>query len=155
MSDHNPETVYSTAEREVMLAGMRRASTAFYGLATAIGNHPFVEFAGLMNEYIKLCDDAHERGIDFTQCNAHTGVKLPMPSHAVDYINEKLSCIFSGRAAVFQRPDAVKEWLMGDALCPCCEGVSGCSPACTFEDDLPHEAERMKEVRALLFGNGA
>ena len=87
-------TVYSLAEREKMLADMRKTSTVFYGLATAIGNHPFIEFAGLMNEYIKLCHDAHERGIDFTQCNIHTGVGLPMPSHSVAYINEKLSCIF-------------------------------------------------------------
>jgi hypothetical protein len=92
-TDHQ---VYSFAEREIMLKKMHDASMAFYSWATSIGNHPFIEFTGLLNEYIKICRTAHEMGIDFTQCNTHTGMKLPVPPYSVDYINEKLECIFQG-----------------------------------------------------------
>lgn len=76
---------------------MRQASNAFYAAATQIGNHPFIEFTGLMNEYIQCCERAHEDGIDFTQCSKHSGQLLPMEPHEIDYINEKLECIFTGR----------------------------------------------------------
>jgi len=40
------------------LDAMAQASGAFYAAAIRIGNHPFIEFTGLMNEYIKICADA-------------------------------------------------------------------------------------------------
>lgn len=64
---------YSREELETMLAGMRRASSAFYRDAARIGCHPFIEFAGLMNEYIKLCEIALARGVDFTETSVHGG----------------------------------------------------------------------------------
>lgn len=84
------------SEREVALTRMQDASNAFYRDAVAIGNHPFIEFTGLMNEYIKACRDAHKKGIDFSDCNTHSGRKLPLHPVQSDYINEKLECIFSG-----------------------------------------------------------
>lgn len=90
--------VTSPAERERMLVQMREASSAFYRAAAQIGNHPFIEFTGLINEYIKTCEAAHRDGVDFTQCNTHTGTALPLADFSVDYINEKLECIFTGRA---------------------------------------------------------
>ena len=86
----------TAAEREVALAKMRETSAAFYASAKRIGNHPFIEFAGLMNEYILACQRAHERGIDFSECNQHSGLVLPLHETMSDYINEKLACIFSG-----------------------------------------------------------
>lgn len=83
-------------EREAALAAMQQASDAFYRAATRIGNHPFIEFTGLMNEYIKCCKLAHEDGIDFTECNTHAGQSLPIPGFSLDYMNEKLECIFTG-----------------------------------------------------------
>lgn len=74
---------HTPQERAVMLLGMRRTADAFYQQAVVIGNHPFIEFSGLLNEYIKLCEWAHADGIDFTQRN----------------MREKLDCIFSGRLA--------------------------------------------------------
>jgi hypothetical protein len=83
-------------ERAVALEQMQAASDAFYRSAISIGNHPFIEFAGLMNEYITACRSAHKEGIDFTDCNKHNGQVLPLRPTMSDYINEKLECIFSG-----------------------------------------------------------
>lgn len=84
------------AEREDALIKMTQASDSFYRAAVSIRNHPFIEFAGLMNEYIAACRAAHTSGIDFTECNAHSGRTLPLKPMMSDYINEKLGCIFSG-----------------------------------------------------------
>lgn len=97
-----PETVHSAEEREWMLEQMQAVKNGFYAAAQRIGNHPFVEFAGLLHEYIEACRVAHAAGIDFTQCNSHSGVALPLHNHQVDYINEKLGCIFTGRSVMSQ-----------------------------------------------------
>lgn len=83
-----------------MLERMQQASNAFYGAAVQIGCHPFIEFTGLLNEYIQICVRAQEQNIDFTQCNTHSGVNLPMRHYEVDYVNQKLECIFTGRSVV-------------------------------------------------------
>ncbi len=83
-----------------ILKDMEAVSNEFYRRAVVIGCHPFIEFTGLMNEYIKVCAAAHKEGIDFTQCNTHTGKDLPMREHQVDYVNEKLECIFTGRSVM-------------------------------------------------------
>lgn len=88
------ETVYSAKEREEILQKMTEASQVFYSMATAIGNHPFIEFTGLMNEYIAICRNAHEQGVDFTQANIHTGGSIPIENHNVAYLGEKLACIY-------------------------------------------------------------
>jgi hypothetical protein len=89
--------ILNTKEREIALAKMKEASSVFYAQATRIGVHPFIEFCGLMNEYIKACEDAHAQGIDFSEFNTHSGKQLPLKSYMIDYINEKLECIFTGR----------------------------------------------------------
>jgi len=83
-------------ERLVALSRRQETSDACYRSAISIGNHPLIEFAGLMNEYITACRAAHAKGIDFTQCNVHNGQVLPLHPVMSDYINEKLECIFSG-----------------------------------------------------------
>ncbi|KQY88299.1 hypothetical protein ASD35_11965 [Pelomonas sp. Root1444] len=83
-------------ERERAIALMQQASNTFYRSATTIGNHPFIEFAGLMNEYINACRSAHAQGIDFSECNRHSGLALPLHPVMSDYLNEKLECIFAG-----------------------------------------------------------
>ena len=87
-------------ERAKALEQMQAVSSGFYMQAVRIGVHPFIEFCGLMNEYIKACRLAHERGIDFSECNTHSGTDLPLESFAVEYINEKLECIFTGRSVM-------------------------------------------------------
>lgn len=87
----------NTDERAQALHTMEMVSSVFYSMAVRIGVHPFIEFTGLMNEYIKACQHAHAKGIDFTNCNAHSGVELPLEEYMVRYINEKLNCIFGDR----------------------------------------------------------
>jgi hypothetical protein len=76
---------------------MAKAINDFYHAAADTGVHPFVEFAGVMTAYEKTCRRTHEVGIDFTECNRHTGVALPMEGYEVKYLTEKLDCIFDGR----------------------------------------------------------
>lgn len=59
-------------------------STGVDGDARRIGNHPFIEFTGLMNEYIVMCENALAQGIDFTETSIHgDGKPLPMREHNV------------------------------------------------------------------------
>lgn len=76
------------------LRGMRYASGVFYSLSVQCNNHAFIEFTGLMNEYIKVCAEAAEAGRDFTQASVHTGNRLEMRDFQKAYIREKLDCIF-------------------------------------------------------------
>ncbi len=91
---------YSSAERSEMLAKMREASNQFYTAAVQTGCHSFIEFTGLMNEFINLCEAANVAGNDFTQSNVHLqGVTLPMREHHAAYLGEKLGCIFASSFA--------------------------------------------------------
>lgn len=85
---------YSKEEREQMLAGMSRISALFYSQATQLGCHGFIEFCGLMNEFIKVCGAAHERGEQFPFANTHSGTVLPFEPYNFAYLAEKLDCIY-------------------------------------------------------------
>lgn len=98
--DNAHQQMMSHEQREEALARMQQLSDAFYRVATSIGVHPFIEFAGLMNEYIKCAREAHDSGIDFSACNTHCSQDLPMYPHSINYINEKLECIFTGRSVM-------------------------------------------------------
>jgi len=87
----------SATERERALQRMDEAIRRFYSEAVQIGNHPFIEFAGLMTAYSKSCRRAHEDGVDFSECNRHAGRELPMEQFEIAYLGEKLSCIFGSR----------------------------------------------------------
>lgn len=87
-------------EREHCIDLMAAATCAFYSLSKIIGNHPFIEFTGLLNEYIKICRRAHDAGVDFSDCSGHTGIDLPLSENNIRYINEKLECIFGGRISI-------------------------------------------------------
>lgn len=94
-------------QRTEALIKMRDASKKFYAAACATNNHPFIEFTGVINEYIKACEKAHEQDIDFSECNTHTGTQLPMEPFMVNYINEKLECIFVGRVMMRQKDQSL------------------------------------------------
>ena len=85
------------AERELALHRMQETVNRFYSAAIQIGNHPFIEFTGVMTAYVKSCQRAHEAGVDFSECNRHAGRELPIEAFEVDYLVEKLDCIFGGR----------------------------------------------------------
>jgi hypothetical protein len=89
----------STAEeREETLQQMTAISAKFYDLVfhANMGSkaHAFVEFTGLMNEYIQICREAEKQGIDFGHANTHSGKALPMQDHQAQYLAEKLNCIY-------------------------------------------------------------
>lgn len=91
---------YTPMQLKAMIDGMHAASDAFYKHAVRVGNHAFIEFTGFMNEYIKLCEDALARGVDFTRANVHSGAELvPMQTYHADYIGEKFGCIFASSFA--------------------------------------------------------
>jgi hypothetical protein len=87
------------AHLEAVIFKMRQASHNFYGAACASGNHAFIEFCGLMNEYIKACELALQEGIDFTMLNKHCGEHLPFKPYFADYLGEKLGCIYGPELA--------------------------------------------------------
>jgi len=87
----------NAAERETAIAAMHGAVHRFYLDAIGIGHHPFIEFAGVMTAYVKSCERVHRYGVDFSQCNRHTGRPLPIADFELYYLAEKLGCIFDGR----------------------------------------------------------
>lgn len=106
-----------TACDKAKLAGMIRlmqaASSRFYSSAVHTGNHAFIEFTGLMNEYIKLCQDALAAGEDFTTTSVHTGKALPMAAYHAAYLGEKIGCIYGTALAAPKLRAAFEEKLYG------------------------------------------
>ncbi len=88
------------AELDEMLFNMDLVASHFYRQAVRIGNHAFIEFTGLMNEYIKICARMRKAEIDFALASGHTGTPLIVEPHEINYINEKLECIFVGLATI-------------------------------------------------------
>lgn len=85
---------------EDSLVKMREASNQFYVAATKVQCHAFIEFTGLMNEYIKVCEANLKRGTDFRELNVHGEGQLHVEPYELDYIGEKLNCIFQGALEV-------------------------------------------------------
>lgn len=86
---------YTRDERKALLEGMQRISDAYYSMSASLGVHPFIEFAGLMNEFIKLCYAAEAAGDEtWPFASTHSGRSLPMKSFHVLYLAEKLDCIY-------------------------------------------------------------
>lgn len=81
-------------ELEACVQRMKAASHEFYKAAVKTGCHPFIEFTGFMNEYIKLAEKAARAGIDFRNLNTHSGKALPMETFEASYVAEKFDCIF-------------------------------------------------------------
>lgn len=81
-----------------MVERMRNVANATYDLFFRAGMgddaHAFLEFNGLMQKYVQLCRKAAERGIDFREANVHLGTPLPVATHDMAYLGEKLRCIF-------------------------------------------------------------
>ena len=92
--------MHTREELEAMLPLMAQASNEFYPKAQRIGNHAFIEFTGLMNEYIQICRRSLEREVDFAAANVHSGVSLEPEDYQVKYMCEKFECIFG---AMFQK----------------------------------------------------
>lgn len=79
---------------KIVIERMQAVSAQFYLSATHTGCHAFIEFCGLMNEYIKICQASLEKGIDFRMANTHNEIALVMQTHHAKYLAEKLDCIY-------------------------------------------------------------
>lgn len=67
---------------------------AMFNAGVSSHAHAVMEFCGLINEYLSMCSDALRNGVDFRECNIHSGRGLPMkPCHA-RFVGEKLACIY-------------------------------------------------------------
>lgn len=77
-----------------IIAKMQQVSSAFYAGAVHTENHAFIEFCGLMGEYIKICQATLNSGIDFTKANIHIGQNLVFCDYNEIYLREKLECIY-------------------------------------------------------------
>ncbi|AGZ61748.1 MAG: hypothetical protein [Phormidium phage MIS-PhV1A] len=75
---------------------MQKASNEFYTSSAKTQCHAFIEFTGLMNEYIKICEDFQmaNPNEDFRSLNAHSGKSLKLQPFERLYIKEKLNCIY-------------------------------------------------------------
>lgn len=80
-------------ELEASLIKMRIASSQFYALAVRCDLHQFVEFNGLLAKYIDLCEKTLAANKDFVQEPFRA---FEYAEHDINYINEKLGCIFEG-----------------------------------------------------------
>jgi len=81
-------TEYSVEERERMLARMKEVRDSFYAAAVRVGLHQFIEFAGFMGEFIKICESMHRDGVDFGTND------LAPKDYQMMYVAEKFDCIF-------------------------------------------------------------
>lgn len=97
-------------ECEASLTVMNDASQNFYNAAVRADNHAFIEWTGLINEYIKRCEDALANGQDFRHINKHAGKGMAVPGFALNYLNEKLGCIFGGAVMVTRTPAPQKRY---------------------------------------------
>lgn len=84
------ENPFLSDEERAIVKKMRRASTDFYLAACNAGCHAFIEFTGLMNEFIKLCEGSP----GFEHLNAHGSEHLAFESYHIKYVVEKLECIY-------------------------------------------------------------
>jgi len=90
-----PDSLPQTPEE--ILEAMKAVSHNYYREAIATNCHTFIEFTGLMNEYIKICErNLKQRGVDFTKTSVHNPgqPKLQIEDWELAYINDKLRCIF-------------------------------------------------------------
>ena len=94
MTKHIGDVGYTDVELKDMIAKMHAVSSRFYPAAASTGCHAFVEFTGLMNEFIKICEQSLAAEVDFATSNTHSGKSLVVHPYNAAYIVEKLDCIF-------------------------------------------------------------
>lgn len=63
----------------------------------------------------------------------------------------KLDRLRSVHRALRRRVARMESWMEGYAYCPCCQQARQCADGCTFATDCPDDAERMDQIRDLLY----
>jgi hypothetical protein len=102
LAEHDLATDYSQADRAKLADKMEATTDGFYFLAAQIGHHQFLEFAGLMREYVKLCRASNEAGHGFS-------FGPVLKDYHAKYIGEKMGCIYGDE--LLKRPDLIKEFM--------------------------------------------
>lgn len=90
LDDH----VYTQEEQRELIGKMRAANNSIYLLLQAAGVHAFIEHCGLLSKFIDIAERSMQAGIDFTQSNTHSEGSLAMEGHDMEYLAEKLDCIY-------------------------------------------------------------
>jgi N-acetyl-anhydromuramyl-L-alanine amidase AmpD len=89
---------YSKEDLQKIASDMHKVAEATYWLFFIQGMgsncHAFLEFNGLIAKYVDIARKAADAGIDFTQANIHNKTPLPVETHDLEYLAEKLECIF-------------------------------------------------------------
>jgi hypothetical protein len=81
---------------EESLNRMRLAADNFYYHVATSECYAFIALAGLMREYIKVCEENLARGIDFREPNCPPSQRMQLQPYELDCFEEKLNCIFQG-----------------------------------------------------------
>lgn len=86
------------SELRAITADMTQIADVFYMLCSKAGFahkcHPFLEFTGLMREYIHGCNMLIREGKDFRRSSGHALKESAVLPIDIRYISEKLNCIF-------------------------------------------------------------
>jgi len=110
------EPNHTREEMQEALTKMNSAVNSYYGMAVGTGCHAFIEFTGFLNEWVRICAENMEDGIDFLDADQHSGAVMKMHAYQAEYLAEKFKCVFGptlennpkARAAfmkVFDAPD--------------------------------------------------
>lgn len=86
--------MYTQEELMEMIGRMRKIASQTYWMLMWTECHPFIEFNGLMQKYVDICEMAAKKGVQFPDANKHGEVVLPIEEHDMLYLAEKLRCIF-------------------------------------------------------------
>ena len=79
---------------------MEAVAHQFSLLASGTDCYAFLELAGLIREYCKVCRENLARGIDFREINGPKSQRMELQPHEIDYFKEKLNFIFQGLLVV-------------------------------------------------------
>lgn len=112
----------SKDELQALAKRMRQVADQTYALFFAHGMgsevHAFLEFNGLIQKYVDICTRAADAGIDFRMTNTHNGTPLPVEAHDIEYMAEKLDCIFGPALADKKLRDVFTTALFGPDIEP-------------------------------------
>ena len=62
--------------------------------------HAFMEWNGVMSKHLGMARELVEQGIDAFHMSRHTGGPMPLADHHLEYLREKIECIFDGMIEV-------------------------------------------------------
>ena len=124
----------------------RDLSQAYYALGAQSGIHSMIEWCGVMTEYVKMLEEAHDAGIDPCDVDQHhTDCQVDVPAYMAEYFTEKLGCqlkpFIRANTSLWRR--VIEDWFEGVGLHAVCEVIEqrpAVSLHATGEEALDHAA---------------